>query len=253
MRHVYPFTVERIYARELRNIMQEFARGLLTQIRPVLAAEVRAMRNDSPADLMRIIRQYTNKALNGDLLAQRIARAVEEANGENIASAVEKVIGVRLTPEGSALRSALELWAEDNAQRITNMQTDYLARVQNAVTRGLSNGWTNREIAAEINKATGIGLKRAKLIARDQVGTLNAQITKNRDEELGITKFKWRTMRDIAVRGAPMNGIGGKYPDAVPSHVAREGEEYEYSNPPDGELPGQPIQCRCYAEAVIEF
>ena len=34
-------------------------------------------------------------------------------------------------------------------------------------------------------------------------------------------------------------------------HVDREGKEFNWDKPPDDGHPGQPILCRCYAEAVL--
>jgi len=36
-----------------------------------------------------------------------------------------------------------------------------------------------------------------------------------------------------------------------PEHVAREGKEFSWKNPPDDGHPGEPINCRCTAEPVL--
>lgn len=92
-------------------------------------------------------------------------------------------------------------------------------------------------------------LRRARLIARDQVGKFHGKLDEQRQQGAGITHYRWRTVRDERVRGGP------KYRDAVPSHAHREGKIFAWANPPhedktDGH-PGRPIQCRCYPEPVL--
>ena len=75
------------------------------------------------------------------------------------------------------------------------------------------------------------------------------QLDEERNKELGIDTAIWRNMQDSRVRGNP-NGL---YPKAKPSHWKREGKEFKWSEGIDGELPGEPIQCRCFAQSVIKY
>jgi SPP1 gp7 family putative phage head morphogenesis protein len=62
-----------------------------------------------------------------------------------------------------------------------------------------------------------------------------------RQRELGVERFVWRTMGDERVRD---------------EHDELKGETFSYDDPPeiDGEptLPGDDVQCRCYAEPVLD-
>lgn len=91
---------------------------------------------------------------------------------------------------------------------------------------------------------------RARLIARDQVGKLNGELQQQRQADLGIERYIWRTVGDNAVR---------------PSHAAMDGETCRWDDPTvylSGsrwanrssiggveEHPGQDYQCRCSADA----
>jgi SPP1 gp7 family putative phage head morphogenesis protein len=77
---------------------------------------------------------------------------------------------------------------------------------------------------------------RAQVISRDQLGSLNAELTRRRQENAGVKSYIWRTMLDDRVRD---------------DHENREGEEFLWSEPPSDGNPGEPINCRCHAEAVI--
>lgn len=75
----------------------------------------------------------------------------------------------------------------------------------------------------------------AALIARDQVSKLNGQLNRARQEAAGITEFIWETQRDSRVR---------------PAHQDRQGRKYKWADA--DVIPGQPIQCRCWARAVVD-
>ena len=107
--------------------------------------------------------------------------------------------------------------------------------VSKLVEEKIEKGLTLKELSEAISKATGIEKNRANLIAADQVGNIYAQATKAQFKGIGLKKFKWVTARDKRVR---------------PSHQEREGKIYSWDNPPDGEIPGSAIRCRCVADVV---
>lgn len=246
IRQKYPRRVQRIYQAEMQKLIVGITRHLNDSIKPMIKKE---LRQDSKADVIRAIAEIADLSLSPEALARRIALAVRDSNDNTIRQAVERAIGVNILTPGSALAESIELWVVENASLITNLRDDHVKRIQGTVTRGFQRGLTSGEIAKQISADTGIAMRRAKTIARDQVGTLNAQITEQRDRELGIEKYIWRNVGDIRVRGNP----SGLYPNARPSHWDREGNEYSWDNPPRGGHPGEPINCRCYAEAIIDF
>lgn len=136
----------------------------------------------------------------------------------------------------------------ENAQLITNVSEQVITDVALTSQRAITSGMTPGALAKELEKRHGFARDRARLIARDQIGKLTGQINVARQKAMGVSKFIWRTVKDDRVRGAP----DGLYPKAEPSHYDREGKTYSFDDPPDGELPGEPIQCRCYAEPVFD-
>src|SRR6185436_18478971 len=92
--------------------------------------------------------------------------------------------------------------------------------------------------AKDIEERYGVSESKAKMLARDQVGKFNGELTRVRQGRLGVKSFIWRTSQDERVRD---------------SHEEKEGETYEWENPPvDTGIPGADYQCRCTAEPVIE-
>ena len=80
--------------------------------------------------------------------------------------------------------------------------------------------------------------KHARLVAHDQINKLNGRLNQTRQEAAGITSFKWRTQGDDRVRE---------------EHEAIAGQTFLWAEgaPVEG-LPGEPVNCRCHAEPVID-
>jgi SPP1 gp7 family putative phage head morphogenesis protein len=99
----------------------------------------------------------------------------------------------------------------------------------------------------------GITQRHARLIARDQIGKLNGQVTQTTQRLAGVTEYVWVTSDDERVRGTP----GGRYPKAKPSHFALDGETFRWDQPPmsgpgtQRRNPGEPIQCRCWGDPKL--
>lgn len=189
-----------------------------------------------------------------EALAVEFARKTSTFQRVQLNKQVQAALGADVFVADKFLASLVEGFASENAALITGINDRIASEVETVVTRGLQSGTLPGDIADELDQRFAFGEKRARLIARDQIGKLNGQINAARQQELGVTRFIWRTVNDERVRGAP----GGKYPSADPSHDDLDGKIFEYANPPpshhDGSpgLPGEPIECRCYAEPVFD-
>ncbi len=96
---------------------------------------------------------------------------------------------------------------------------------------------------SNILKRFGVLENYASLFGKNQISKLDAQLTKNRQQSFNGTTYKWDTQHDERVRGNP-NGL---YPNARPSHYARDGQIFSWDNPPEGGAPGEADGCRCVA------
>ena len=111
------------------------------------------------------------------------------------------------------------------------------------------------DLFSQVKKDTGLKLKNGDLIARNELKAFNSELSKKRAENVGIKKAIWRNSQDERVRGNP----GGIYPNANQDHWTLEGKEYVVGvglkDPRSGEMiePGEPINCRCVAEFIVEF
>lgn len=192
----------------------------------------------------------------------------------------------RQTP---SLVPVVESWVSENTRLVKGLATKQVEAISAILDKGLKGGLGLKELTASIeaelglpqNEAGRIGKKklknRARLIAADQMGTLNGQLSRQIDLSLGITEYEWITSNDQRVR--PATGLKGTKTKrrsqkvsslTNPSHRALEGkicrwdDPTVYKNPGEtqwrsrtsigAELlhPGQAIRCRCTSASFVE-
>ena len=174
-------------------------------------------------------------------------RVVERATEDQIRQ-VRAVMGVSPSfYDQDKVTSQLNSWKRQNQAFITRFTDDEIEAAQDAVQRGVRSGRSTKDIQSDLRKRFGISDRRAERIARTEISQLNAQITRERQRELGLDRYIWRHSDDERVRGNP----DGRYPDAEPSHWERSGEKFSWDDPPEGGHPGESVMCRCTAESDV--
>lgn len=149
------------------------------------------------------------------------------------------VVGIDFKTQPFYDKSVLKRVLAENVSLIKAEPAKYLRSydkvVANLVERKLEEGWSLNTLTEVLEKTSGVEKNRAKLIATDQIGNIFAEQTKIQFTGIGLQKFRWSTSLDNRVRTA---------------HREREGKIYSWNNPPDGEIPGSAIRCRCVATIV---
>lgn len=262
-----PEAATRAYAARLttmvRSTLLEAYKPLLASL-PTLVAQARQERGDAigwRADASSAGRSASasvasaSRSAASGMSAKRIAAAAAAAAddagahvGSQLGRQVKDVLGIDLMPDTKA-KARAHAFIHENVKLITGITPALAAEVESVLLAGLSGGQLHEMLALAIKSKLQVSINRAELIAVDQLGKLSGQIAAARAQDLGATHFYWRTAEDERVRGNP----AGKYPKALPSHYARNGQRYAYAEPPLGkkgekELPGVPIRCRCYGE-----
>lgn len=124
-------------------------------------------------------------------------------------------------------------WAAD---LITNISEESRRKISAIVLRGITNRLPSSDVASEIAREIGLSKRRAKLIAQDQANKISAAFDRVRQNEAGITQYRWRHSGKVNAR---------------PDHVVREGRIFNWNKPPaDGHPRSQPY-CGCVAQAYI--
>ncbi len=183
-------------------------------------------------------------------------RKIGDWNNKEWRKVVNKTLKRDIFTSEPGIKDKIQSFVQSNIALIKNLSEETANKIQSAIISGIQQGKDHLVIKTSITKKGMSGEKgrfkkvkdRADLIARDQVSKLNSQLTQLRQVSLGVTRYIWRTRKDIRVRGNP----GGKYPDSIPSHWDREGKFFKWSDPPEGGHPGFAINCRCWPEPVLE-
>ena len=107
------------------------------------------------------------------------ADAVMAANVKEWSKHTTRVLGLSFkNSAGDWWPDLRDRWADRNYDLIKNLARDYIGRINDHVERAVTNGWSYKDLASDIaSMGEGMTGGRARLIARDQVGKLNGQLT----------------------------------------------------------------------------
>ncbi len=146
---------------------------------------------------------------------------------------------------GEFFQIAIDRWVDENVSLIKTIPTDTLGEMRTIVKDGFANGKSATSIMKQIQHKYNVEKTHARLIAKDQVGKLNASIAEAQQRDAGIEEYVWCDCGDSKVRD---------------SHRALNGKRCRWDNPPIVDLktgrrchPGQDYQCRCRPKPVFKF
>ena len=264
-----PESAMREYMRVTNAYMTLFNKTLaahLPKIRRAIDAEREAMRHDSAYDVLGmtrrefdlIVSEFAAKARKFGLddKLQKIADRTVKMSVSEWKRVVHQTLGVNILDDyylGGFFRDNLTSWVKGNVSLIKSIPQDMLMRVEGIIEQGYLNGMSNTAIGRQIQGVYGTERKRAQFIARDQVASLSAGITKKQHEDAGVDSYIWSASRDARVRDC---------------HNDFDGKQYKWSEPPEdyyetksrGRVytgsrynPGEGIGCRCVALPVFDI
>lgn len=243
-----PRGIERDYARALVRI----ARRTRAELAPLMAAlpgllsSAKRERERLDAGEGKRAQELIDRAREAltintaqlDALATEFARRVTAHQRRQMSKQVRAALGADPFIREPALLAATEAFTVENVALIKDLPAKTLTEIEGIVHRGVTRGALHKDLAKEIGERLAMGERRAKLIARDQVGKFYGNVTKVRQEALGVTEFVWRTVGDERVRD---------------EHVSLDGRKFKWSEGAPGEgIPGEPVNCRCYADPVLD-
>lgn len=271
-----------------RILVREVSRRILERLVPMLrvvalteAPRADAIDDDDLRRLTDLIEEQSEahaRATEGEV--SRTARAHLRQSNEThrddterqLAAAVRRRIGRRVSASEARVElglnpTAAEPWlakALEDRVAATVAMMDWVGQgvyrqVARDLTADLIAGVRVEEIARRLERdysrqaagPLGLGRRRARFVARNELGNLTSELSQRRQNDLGVTHYIWRTSGDERVRGR-----GGKYPHAEVSHRAREGQRFAWADKPDEGRndghPGTPYNCRCTAEPDLD-
>jgi SPP1 gp7 family putative phage head morphogenesis protein len=185
------------------------------------------------------MRQPTNQAIKEML---RVGPQVNQYNKAEWTRLILSQYGVDPTKERpEQFKVLLENWSRNNSLLIKDIPHKTSLQIAEQTRQALIDG-TNLKDAKEavfniMSERTDVSDSRAKLIARDQIAKLNGQLTMERQVDMGVDSYIWRTVGDERVRD---------------THADNEDQTFTWDNPPaETGHPGDDYQCRCWAEPIL--
>ena len=267
---LYPDNAEREFQR-ITNAYMKLLNVELKKKLPAMMSEYAKERHgdsryDDSRDLDARLRQLLQEV--SAALERRIAEYGLDEKIEKIASmtrntslrewkrSVKNTLGIDLLDDyykGEFYDEAIRRWVADNILKIKSIPTETLGDMRKIILDSYMKGSSIRDMQAEIQEQYNVSKKKAALLARDQVATLNAQITKLQQQDAGCKRYRWSTSKDSRVR---------------PCHRELHGKSFSWDDPPEmwyetkkrGRVytgrrchPGEDYCCRCIAIPEFDY
>lgn len=261
---------ERIMTRGLKRQVDY----LVATVYPQIVALAPQYTRDADPNLDPIFAELTQEfdniavSMSADMDALHAAVAVDHT--DQWVKNVKSALGIDISALVEPLDDTLNLASQRTTTLIKKASADLAADISRATVDALAAGQSQAQLAKELKvrwnrelQGSTIGRtddpaeqrrrvaarprgegrprryqNRYQLIARDQLTTLRANLDQIRQQEAGVEKYRWKDSDDRRVRS---------------THRSRDNLIYQWTHRhPDGH-PGEPINCRCIAQAVIEF
>jgi SPP1 gp7 family putative phage head morphogenesis protein len=218
------------------RIMAEYE-ATVREIRTVhdSAATTTGAIDDVAAEIRRLVLTLTPELRRWALRVETVHR---DKWVRSVLSATDVDLSTVLSPFD--VNETLDASLNWNVSLIRDVSDELRRKVSNSVFAGFQRRAPAREIAKEITEATGMARSRARRIAADQTVKLGSRLNQARQEQAGLTSFKWRHSGKVHPRSW---------------HKARDGNVYPWrgNSIPADDMPGVPPFCGCVAQGVITF
>lgn len=265
----YPKTAEREFRRITGSYMKLLNEELKKKL-PAMMAEYQKERHgdsrfDDSQDLdakLRLLLQDVAAALEKriaeyglDQKVEQIAKMAKNVSIREWKRAVKDTLGIDLLDDyynGEFFEEAIRRWIAENVLLIKSIPNETLGNMREIILGSYLKGSSIRDIQKAIQETYNVSKRKAQLLARDQVSTLNAQLTKAQQTDAGCKKYRWSDSHDSRVRDC---------------HKELNGKIFSWDDPPEmwyetkrGRVytgrrchPGEDYCCRCVAIPVFDL
>lgn len=254
----YPEAIELEYYRQILKlylpVFQTVKTNIIPQIDAINKKGQEELRVDGFGDdITNLINstKFTTDTLISDTQIEQLSfdfsGRVNEFDKKQFTRQSKQVLGISLQTLDRWLPAMTENWVQQNVSLIKTVPERYYNDIERVIRLGVEQGESTTKIKKQIlslsddlvpKSATKKARYNALRIARDQIGKLNGNISKARQQDAGIEDFEWNTQDDGAVRA---------------KHRLFDNKIYSWAQgAPGGIFPGQEILCRCWAAPVFD-
>lgn len=266
----YPDSAEREFRRITNGYMRLLNQTLKEHLPTIMAAykkerhgdsrfdDTRDLDNEVRQELQKVAEELEQKLAAYGLndLVQKIARLTKSSSLREWKRVCKETLGIDLLDDyykGDFYEEALRRWVDENVLKIKSIPNETLGSMREIILTGFKKGQTMTDISKAIQEEYNVSKHKAQMLARDQVATLNSQISKLQQQDAGCTKYRWSTSKDSRVRDC---------------HRALDGKTFSWDDPPEmwyktkksgivytGRRchPGEDYCCRCVPIPVFDL
>lgn len=266
----YPHSAEREYLRvvnsyvkclnselkkSLPKLVKLYGRTIQDRVRFDDAAN---LRRETEEEFQKIAARLESRLTQFELenLIEKVGKSTKNIAYREWKKIVKITLGINLMDDyynGEFYSLMLKQWADENISRIKTIPNDVLGELESLIFDSYTNGVPIRKLQEIIQNKYNVTKQHAQTIARDQIASLNANITKAQQTDAGVKRYKWSISNDGRVREC---------------HKALNGKIFSWDDPPEmwytsksrGKImtgrrchPGEDIKCRCVAIPVFDF
>lgn len=252
------------YRRELDALLKVMLEIALSELR-----EPKPLNDALPdyfKDLSAKMRRIFDKLDSLDLpsianrMSSRIVGTANKVNMDRFSKQASKSFGIDFTTaiasSGEAVRTQLDIDREINASLIKSVATEFKQQISETIMSNIQSGERSTNLITQIKDRYNVSQSRAKLIARDQTSKLNGSLVKARAQAVGSKTYIWRCVGDERSRDSHLvlNGMLCRWDDAT-VYSDDNGKTWKKRKAIGGveAHPTDEINCRCNAQAVIDF
>lgn len=266
----YPESAEREYRRIANGYVKLLNDTIKAHLPKIFELYKRERKDDEHFDDMRDLDSEVRRELQKaseeleqkiasyglDNFIRKIATLTKNKSINEWKRVVRQTLGIDLFDDyykGDFYEQALKQWIDENVAKIRSIPSESLNSMNDIILKGFARGESITTITKAIQSECKVSKNKAKALARDQLATLNSQITKLQQKDAGCSKYKWSSSRDSRVRDC---------------HRALNGQIFSWDDPPEmwyetksrGRVytgrhchPGEDYLCRCIAIPVFDY
>ena len=239
--------------KQYRTDIEEFVRETEDRFRNIWQTSLRQnvhILTDTTQDRIEQDLERVEEAFQAAIVAlameRKIKRMAESASRKAIRGLrqeLQVILGEDFVPLISrrTLDKFVKQTINQNVNLIQSIASNQHDEIERLIYKGARSGWSMNELEDKIFDQFEDSRGRANVIAMTEVGSLQSAVNRQiQKEQLGLKFFRWL--------GIPDSRIRPKH-EAVASNIGGE-SYYSWSNPPQGIVPGEEVNCRCWAQPL---
>lgn len=266
----YPASAEREFMRLTNAFMKMYQESLKAHLPDMIASYRKQRRGDSRFDdandldgdirraILEVQKELEQKisAFGVDEFLKKIAKSTKDNSLKEWKRVIHDTLGIDILDDyynGDFYAESIRKWVEENVLKIKSIPSASLNEMHDTIMESYLSGKSIRDVQKEISSKFKVNKHQALMLARDQISTLNSQITKMQQKDAGCSRYRWSTSHDSRVRDChrELNNkiISWDDPPEMWYETKSRGRVYtgRYCHP------GEDYCCRCVAIPVFDL